>query len=44
VREWRAPEPALDLRIFRCGRFNAAVTAGITFNFLSGGSMSLFAF
>ncbi len=42
--ELRAPEPALDLRIFGSGRFNAAVTAGVTFNFLVGGSMILFAF
>lgn len=43
-REMRASEPALDLRIFRSGRFNAAVTAGATFNFLTGGSTILFAF
>jgi DHA2 family methylenomycin A resistance protein-like MFS transporter len=44
VWELRTPEPALDLRIFNCGRFNAAVTAGMTFNFVAGGSMILFAF
>ena len=38
------PDPALDLRIFGSGRFNAAVTAGATFNFLTGGSTILFAF
>lgn len=36
--------PALDLRIFRSGRFNAAVGAGATFNFVTGGSTILFAF
>ncbi len=44
ARELHTPEPALDLRIFRSGRFNAAVTAGVSFNFLVGGSMILFAF
>lgn len=38
------PDPALDLRIFRSGRFNAAVIAGATFNFVTGGSTILFAF
>ena len=42
--ELRTPEPALDLRIFRSGRFNAAVTAGVMFNFLAGGAMIVFAF
>lgn len=42
--ELRTPQPALDLRIFRSGRFTAAVTAGVTFNFLAGGSMIVFAF
>lgn len=42
--ELRTPEPVLDLRIFGSGRFNAAVTAGVAFNFLVGGSMILFAF
>ena len=44
MRELRTPEPALDLRIFGSGRFNAAVIAGVTYNFLVGGSMILFAF
>ncbi|OBB12813.1 MFS transporter [Mycobacteriaceae bacterium 1482268.1] len=44
MRESRTPDPALDLRIFRSGRFNAAVAAGATFNFLTGGSTILFAF
>ncbi len=42
--EMRTPQPALDLRIFSSGRFNAAVIAGVTFNFLAGGSMIVFAF
>lgn len=42
--ESRTPEPALDLRVFRSGRFNAAVLAGATFNFLTGGSTVLFAY
>ncbi|RDH76871.1 MFS transporter [Mycolicibacterium moriokaense] len=42
--ELRTPEPALDLRIFRSGRFNAAVIAGMTFNFIAGGTMIVFAF
>jgi MFS family permease len=44
VREMHTPDPALDLRIFGSGRFNAAITAGATFNFLTGGSTILFAF
>ncbi len=44
LRELHTPDPALDLRIFGSGRFNAAVTAGATFNFLTGGSTILFAF
>lgn len=44
TRELHTPEPALDLRIFGSGRFNAAVFAGVAFNFLVGGSMILFAF
>jgi MFS family permease len=44
VRETQTPDPALDLRIFGSGRFNAAITAGATFNFLTGGSTILFAF
>ncbi len=42
--ELHTPEPALNLRIFGSGRFTAAVTAGMSFNFLAGGSMILFAF
>lgn len=42
--ELRTPEPALELRIWRSGRFTAAATAGMTFNFLAGGMMILFAF
>lgn len=37
IRELRTPEPALDLRIFGSGRFNAAVIAGMAFNFLVAG-------
>jgi MFS family permease len=44
LRETHTPDPALDLRIFGSGRFNAAVAAGATFNFLTGGSTILFAF
>lgn len=44
VRERRTPDPALDLRIFSSGRFNAAIAAGATFNFLTGGSTILFAY
>lgn len=44
VREKRTADPALDLRIFSSGRFNAAITAGATFNFLTGGSTILFAY
>lgn len=32
------------MRIFRSGRFNAALTAGATFNFLGGGGTILFAY
>ncbi|MEO3761631.1 MFS transporter [Mycobacterium sp. B14F4] len=42
--ELRTPQPALDLSIFRSGRFNAAAGAGLAFNFLTGGLMILFAF
>lgn len=42
--ELRAQSPALDMRIFRSGRFNAALTAGATFNFLGGGGTILFAY
>jgi MFS family permease len=44
LRETHTADPALDLRIFGSARFNAAVTAGATFNFLTGGSTILFAF
>ncbi|XTP35748.1 MFS transporter [Mycobacterium sp. TJFP1] len=44
ARESKTPQPALDLSIFRSGRFNAAVTAGVVFNFLTGGLLILFAF
>jgi MFS transporter, DHA2 family, methylenomycin A resistance protein len=44
MQELRTPEPALDLRVFRSGRFNAAVTAGVMFNIVLGGSMVLLAF
>ena len=36
--------PALDMRIFRSGRFNAALIAGAAFNFLGGGCTILFAY
>ncbi len=42
--ELRTDQPALDMRIFRSGRFNAAVIAGATFNFLQGGGTILFAY
>jgi MFS family permease len=42
--ELRTEAPALDMRIFRSGRFNAALTAGATFNFLGGGGTILFAY
>jgi len=42
--ESRTEAPALDMRIFRSGRFNAALTAGATFNFLGGGGTILFAY
>lgn len=42
--ELRTDSPALDMRIFRSGRFNAALTAGATFNFLGGGGTILFAY
>jgi DHA2 family methylenomycin A resistance protein-like MFS transporter len=44
MRELHTPEPALDMRVFRSGRFNAAVTAGVMFNIVLGGSMVLMAF
>ncbi|RDH77058.1 MFS transporter [Mycolicibacterium moriokaense] len=42
--ELRSDRPALDMRIFRSVRFNAAVTAGVVFNIVLGGSMVLMAF
>lgn len=42
--ELRTDSPALDMRIFRSGRFNAALIAGATFNFLGGGGTLLFAY
>ncbi len=42
--ELRTDAPALDMRIFRSGRFNAALSAGATFNFLGGGGTILFAY
>lgn len=44
AQELRTPQPALDMRVFRSGRFNAAVTAGVIFNIVLGGSMVLLAF
>lgn len=35
--ERRVTDPALDLRLFRRGPFNAGVAAGATFNFMNGG-------
>lgn len=43
-RELHVPYPALDLRIFASRRFNAALIAGVTSNFVAGGSLVLFAF
>ena len=42
--ELRTDAPALDMRIFGSGRFNAAVIAGAAFNFLQGGATILFAY
>jgi MFS family permease len=42
--ELHTPAPALDMRIFRSGRFNAALIAGAAFNFLGGGGTILFAY
>jgi MFS family permease len=42
--ELRTEAPALDMRIFRSGRFNAALTAGAACNFLGGGATILFAY
>ena len=36
IHELRTPEPALDMRIFRSGRFNAAATAGVEYNVTEG--------
>ncbi|WP_234834928.1 MFS transporter [Mycolicibacterium stellerae] len=44
MQELRTPAPALDMRVFRSSRFNAAVTAGVVFNIVLGGSMVLLAF
>ncbi|MGX9789706.1 MFS transporter [Mycobacterium sp. MMS18-G62] len=44
IQERRTQDPALDMRVFRSGRFNAAVTAGVMFNIVLGGSMVLLAF
>jgi DHA2 family methylenomycin A resistance protein-like MFS transporter len=44
MRELRAEHPALDMRVFGSSRFNAAVTAGVVFNIVLGGSMVLIAF
>ncbi|WP_286131997.1 MFS transporter [Mycobacterium sp. IS-1556] len=44
AQELRTREPALDMRVFRSGRFNAAVTAGVMFNVVLGGSMVLMSF
>lgn len=42
--ELRTEAPALDMRLFSSGRFNAALMAGATFNFLGGGGTLLFAY
>ena len=44
MQELRTQDPALDMRVFRSSRFNAAVTAGVMFNIVLGGSMVLLAF
>jgi DHA2 family methylenomycin A resistance protein-like MFS transporter len=44
MRELRTQDPALDMRVFRSSGFNAAVTAGVVFNIVLGGSMVLLAF
>ncbi|MEH3140757.1 MAG: MFS transporter [Mycobacterium kyogaense] len=44
VRERSTDHPALDMRVFRSSRFNAAVAAGVVFNIVLGGSMILLAF
>lgn len=42
-RELHTPDPALDLRIFGSKAFNAAAVAGMTWDFLTGGTTILFA-
>ena len=44
MHELRTPAPALDMRVFRSSQFNAAVTAGVVFNIVLGGSMVLLSF
>ncbi|WP_396904815.1 MFS transporter [Mycolicibacterium phlei] len=44
LQELKTRDPALDMRVFRSGRFNAAVTAGVMFNIVLGGSMVLLSF
>ena len=44
VYERRTPEPALDMRVFGSGRFNAAATAGLVFNFVTAGSLVVLSF
>ena len=44
MQELHTQDPALDMRVFRSSRFNAAVTAGVVFNIVLGGSMVLLAF
>lgn len=44
LQERRTSHPALDMRVFHSSRFNAAVTAGVVFNIVLGGSMVLLAF
>lgn len=44
IQELHTSDPALDMRVFRSSRFNAAVTAGVVFNIVLGGSMVLLAF
>jgi hypothetical protein len=44
IHERRTSAPALDMRVFRSSQFNAAVTAGVVFNIVLGGSMVLLSF
>ncbi len=44
MQELHTHQPALDMRVFRSSRFNAAVAAGVVFNIVLGGSMVLLAF